>query len=186
MGFIPPPQDHRELAAGVLVCSSIFTVVLPLHEKWSTGIDREEMKMIKTLNRKLFSITCLGEELNLICFPNLVDANEFFARVARPRNQWLLSGSSSTPKSVVSSCMADLELDHGFVYDDQCHVDILNSPFFDLNLEIDQTVEESMTAGLNPNPNPYSLYLNIIWIIRTGTDVTGTSGSFLRLVSANS
>ncbi|KAL0918206.1 hypothetical protein M5K25_010200 [Dendrobium thyrsiflorum] len=27
---------HRELAAGVLVCSSTFAVVLPLHEKWST------------------------------------------------------------------------------------------------------------------------------------------------------
>ncbi|KAL0918207.1 hypothetical protein M5K25_010201 [Dendrobium thyrsiflorum] len=42
----------------------------------------------------------------------------------------------------------------------------------------------SMTAGLNPNPN--SLYLNIIWIIHTGTDVRGISGSFLRLVGANS
>ncbi|PKU69267.1 hypothetical protein MA16_Dca002537 [Dendrobium catenatum] len=32
----------------------------------------------------------------------------------------------------------------------------------------------SMAAGLNPNPN--SLYLNIIWIIRTGTDITGFVG----------
>ncbi|KAH0453830.1 hypothetical protein IEQ34_018154 [Dendrobium chrysotoxum] len=34
--------------------------------------------------------------------------------------------------------MADPEQDHGF----QGRVDILNSPFFDLNIEIDQTVEE--------------------------------------------
>ncbi|KAI0509936.1 hypothetical protein KFK09_010536 [Dendrobium nobile] len=32
-----------------------------------------------------------------------------------------------------------------------------------------KNVYRSMTAGLNPNPN--SLYLNIIWIIRTGTDI---------------
>ncbi|KAL0915002.1 hypothetical protein M5K25_015398 [Dendrobium thyrsiflorum] len=48
----------------------------------------------------------------------------------------------STVKSVVPSCMADPELDHEFVYNDQGHVDILNSPFFDVNLEIDRTVEE--------------------------------------------
>ncbi|PKU80328.1 Acetolactate synthase small subunit 2, chloroplastic [Dendrobium catenatum] len=38
-------------------------------------------------------------------------------------------------------CTVDPELDHGFVYDDQGQVDILKSLFFDLNLDIDQTVE---------------------------------------------
>ncbi|KAL0906882.1 hypothetical protein M5K25_025412 [Dendrobium thyrsiflorum] len=38
--------------------------------------------------------------------------------------------------------MADPEQDHGFVYDDQGQVDILNSPFFDINPEVDPTVEE--------------------------------------------
>ncbi|KAL0909034.1 hypothetical protein M5K25_023556 [Dendrobium thyrsiflorum] len=60
----------------------------------------------------------------------------------KPGDRCLLSGSSSTLKSVVPSCMADPELDHGFVYDDQGQVDILKSPFFDVNLEIDHTVEE--------------------------------------------
>ncbi|KAH0466033.1 hypothetical protein IEQ34_006136 [Dendrobium chrysotoxum] len=38
--------------------------------------------------------------------------------------------------------MADPEYDNGFVYNDQGQVDILNSLFFDINPEVDQTVEE--------------------------------------------
>ncbi|KAL0916295.1 hypothetical protein M5K25_013793 [Dendrobium thyrsiflorum] len=38
--------------------------------------------------------------------------------------------------------MADPEQDHEFVYNEQGHADILNSPFFDINSEVDQTVEE--------------------------------------------
>ncbi|KAL0910272.1 hypothetical protein M5K25_021236 [Dendrobium thyrsiflorum] len=37
--------------------------------------------------------------------------------------------------------MADPEHDHGFVYDIQGRVDLLQSPFFDLNLEVDDTVD---------------------------------------------
>ncbi|KAL0905750.1 hypothetical protein M5K25_024187 [Dendrobium thyrsiflorum] len=36
----------------------------------------------------------------------------------------------------------DLELDHEFVYNDQGQENILKSPFFDVNLEIDHTIEE--------------------------------------------
>ncbi|KAL0922993.1 hypothetical protein M5K25_007033 [Dendrobium thyrsiflorum] len=38
--------------------------------------------------------------------------------------------------------IADPEQDHEFVYNEQGHVVILNSPFFDVNPEVDQTVEE--------------------------------------------
>ncbi|KAL0908830.1 hypothetical protein M5K25_023339 [Dendrobium thyrsiflorum] len=38
-------------------------------------------------------------------------------------------------------CMTDLELDHGFMYDDQGRTDLLRSPFFDLNLNVDDTVD---------------------------------------------
>ncbi|KAL0906572.1 hypothetical protein M5K25_025074 [Dendrobium thyrsiflorum] len=38
--------------------------------------------------------------------------------------------------------VADPEQDHGFVYNEQGHVNILNSPFFDVNPEVDQTIEE--------------------------------------------
>ncbi|KAL0909013.1 hypothetical protein M5K25_023534 [Dendrobium thyrsiflorum] len=38
--------------------------------------------------------------------------------------------------------MADPERDSGFVYNEQGFVDILRSPFFDLNLEVDDSVEE--------------------------------------------
>ncbi|KAL0908505.1 hypothetical protein M5K25_023001 [Dendrobium thyrsiflorum] len=38
--------------------------------------------------------------------------------------------------------MADPERDHGFVFDDQGRVDVLKSPFFDINLEVDATVED--------------------------------------------
>ncbi|KAL0919533.1 hypothetical protein M5K25_011632 [Dendrobium thyrsiflorum] len=39
------------------------------------------------------------------------------------------------------SCMADPEVDHDFVFDDQGQTDILGSPFFDLNLDVDDSVE---------------------------------------------
>ncbi|PKU64188.1 hypothetical protein MA16_Dca005111 [Dendrobium catenatum] len=38
--------------------------------------------------------------------------------------------------------MSDPNLDSGFVYNDQGNVDILRSTFFDVNLEIDNSVEE--------------------------------------------
>ncbi|KAL0905313.1 hypothetical protein M5K25_023723 [Dendrobium thyrsiflorum] len=38
--------------------------------------------------------------------------------------------------------MADLEVDHGFVYDDQGRTNILGSPFLDLNLDVDDSVED--------------------------------------------
>ncbi|KAL0918163.1 hypothetical protein M5K25_010156 [Dendrobium thyrsiflorum] len=38
--------------------------------------------------------------------------------------------------------MADPDVDHGFLYDDQDLVDILQSPFFDPNPEVDDTVDE--------------------------------------------
>ncbi|KAH0456858.1 hypothetical protein IEQ34_014765 [Dendrobium chrysotoxum] len=38
--------------------------------------------------------------------------------------------------------MADPKRDHGFVYNDQGQVDITHSPFFDINPEVDQTIEE--------------------------------------------
>ncbi|KAL0925847.1 hypothetical protein M5K25_004218 [Dendrobium thyrsiflorum] len=38
--------------------------------------------------------------------------------------------------------MADPEVDHGFLYDDQGLVDILRSPFFDPNPEVDDTVDD--------------------------------------------
>ncbi|KAL0916310.1 hypothetical protein M5K25_013811 [Dendrobium thyrsiflorum] len=52
--------------------------------------------------------------------------------------------------------MADPDLDHGFLFDSQGRVDVLRSPFFDINLEIDNTVEEylekiffSLTTAIN-------------------------------------
>ncbi|KAL0917680.1 hypothetical protein M5K25_012760 [Dendrobium thyrsiflorum] len=38
--------------------------------------------------------------------------------------------------------MADPDVDHGFLYDDQGLVDILRSPFFDPNPEVDDTVDD--------------------------------------------
>ncbi|KAL0919695.1 hypothetical protein M5K25_011809 [Dendrobium thyrsiflorum] len=54
----------------------------------------------------------------------------------------------TSPKSEVSCltslllCMADPEQDHKFVYNDQGQIDVFKSPFFNVNLEIDQTVED--------------------------------------------
>ncbi|KAL0927221.1 hypothetical protein M5K25_001383 [Dendrobium thyrsiflorum] len=44
-------------------------------------------------------------------------------------------------KPVSPPCMADPEHDHGFVYDAQGRVDLLRSPFFDVNLAVDDTVD---------------------------------------------
>ncbi|KAL0905565.1 hypothetical protein M5K25_023996 [Dendrobium thyrsiflorum] len=38
-------------------------------------------------------------------------------------------------------CMGDPEIDHGFMYDDQGQTDVLRSPFFDVNLNVDDTVD---------------------------------------------
>ncbi|PKU74119.1 hypothetical protein MA16_Dca023852 [Dendrobium catenatum] len=38
--------------------------------------------------------------------------------------------------------MADLELDSGFVYDEQGNINILHSTFFNFNPETDNSVEE--------------------------------------------
>ncbi|KAL0926585.1 hypothetical protein M5K25_002824 [Dendrobium thyrsiflorum] len=38
--------------------------------------------------------------------------------------------------------MTDSEQDHGFIYDNQGQVDILNSSFFDIKSEVDSTIEE--------------------------------------------
>ncbi|PKU77894.1 hypothetical protein MA16_Dca023474 [Dendrobium catenatum] len=38
--------------------------------------------------------------------------------------------------------MADPEVDHGFLYDDQGLTNILESPFFDMNLEVDAFMED--------------------------------------------
>ncbi|KAL0912967.1 hypothetical protein M5K25_016391 [Dendrobium thyrsiflorum] len=39
-------------------------------------------------------------------------------------------------------CMADPDVDHGFLYDEQGLVDILQSPFFDPNPEVDDTIDD--------------------------------------------
>ncbi|KAL0906267.1 hypothetical protein M5K25_024745 [Dendrobium thyrsiflorum] len=39
-------------------------------------------------------------------------------------------------------CMGDPNIDHGFLYDEQGRVDILNSPFFDVSFGNDRTVDE--------------------------------------------
>ncbi|KAL0914210.1 hypothetical protein M5K25_017722 [Dendrobium thyrsiflorum] len=45
-------------------------------------------------------------------------------------------------KQVFSPWMADPELDSSFVYNEQGFIDILRSPFFDLNPEVDNSVEK--------------------------------------------
>ncbi|KAL0904685.1 hypothetical protein M5K25_026819 [Dendrobium thyrsiflorum] len=45
-------------------------------------------------------------------------------------------------KPVIPPWMADPELDSGFVYNEQGFVDILRSPFFNVNLEVENTIEE--------------------------------------------
>ncbi|KAL0916357.1 hypothetical protein M5K25_013861 [Dendrobium thyrsiflorum] len=39
-------------------------------------------------------------------------------------------------------CMGDPASDHGFLYDEQGRVDILNSPFFDISFGNDRTADE--------------------------------------------
>ncbi|KAL0903926.1 hypothetical protein M5K25_025989 [Dendrobium thyrsiflorum] len=52
------------------------------------------------------------------------------------------TSKDQTCKPASPPCMADLEHDHGFIYDFQERVDLLQSPFFDLNLEVDDTVDD--------------------------------------------
>ncbi|KAL0926303.1 hypothetical protein M5K25_002519 [Dendrobium thyrsiflorum] len=42
------------------------------------------------------------------------------------------AGAAALAHLSLRTCMADPDVDHGFVYDDQGRIDILNSPFFDV------------------------------------------------------
>ncbi|KAL0915814.1 hypothetical protein M5K25_013273 [Dendrobium thyrsiflorum] len=44
--------------------------------------------------------------------------------------------------SLFPPCMADLELDQGFMFDLQGRVDVFRSPFFDINFEINHSIED--------------------------------------------
>ncbi|KAL0909967.1 hypothetical protein M5K25_020886 [Dendrobium thyrsiflorum] len=49
-------------------------------------------------------------------------------------------------------CMGDPANDHSFVYNDQGKIDILRSPFFDINFEIDQFIEDYVEVSSSPWP----------------------------------
>ncbi|KAL0920372.1 hypothetical protein M5K25_009502 [Dendrobium thyrsiflorum] len=48
----------------------------------------------------------------------------------------------SFPSFMYEACMGDPDIDHGFLYDDQGRVDILGSPFFDVEFGNDRTADE--------------------------------------------
>ncbi|KAI0519412.1 hypothetical protein KFK09_006859 [Dendrobium nobile] len=98
--------------------------------------------------------------------------------------------------------MADPERDHGFVYDHQSLADILQSPFFDLNLKVDDTVdvyidrilftlapsiEEHLPSGpwrIIGHPPASSPPANFLWIKTVGVlFLSMTSLGFLKLFS---
>ncbi|KAL0904059.1 hypothetical protein M5K25_026130 [Dendrobium thyrsiflorum] len=63
-------------------------------------------------------------------------------------------------------CMADPDVDHGFVYDDQGRTDILGSPFFDVHFGNDETTNEYIDQIL------YQLTLSIEEHILPGRCIT--------------
>ncbi|KAL0913674.1 hypothetical protein M5K25_017151 [Dendrobium thyrsiflorum] len=58
--------------------------------------------------------------------------------------------------------MADPELDSDFVYNEQGFIDILRSPFFDLNLEVDDSVEEYVERIIFTLSNAVEEQLSIV------------------------
>ncbi|KAL0923380.1 hypothetical protein M5K25_007434 [Dendrobium thyrsiflorum] len=58
--------------------------------------------------------------------------------------------------------MGDLELDSGFVYDEEGRTDVLNSPFFDVFFRSDETVDDYLDQIL------YQLSLSLEEHIRPG------------------
>ncbi|KAL0924637.1 hypothetical protein M5K25_005486 [Dendrobium thyrsiflorum] len=62
--------------------------------------------------------------------------------------------------------MANPELDSGFIFNEQGFVDILRSPFFDVNLEVDNTVEEYMERIIfTLSSSIEELICNVRWVI---------------------
>ncbi|KAL0924564.1 hypothetical protein M5K25_005402 [Dendrobium thyrsiflorum] len=59
-----------------------------------------------------------------------------------PKDHSLLSKYFRHPIVVVHSCMVDPEHDHDFVFDDQGLINIHRSPFFNIDPEVDYSVEE--------------------------------------------
>ncbi|KAL0921097.1 hypothetical protein M5K25_008133 [Dendrobium thyrsiflorum] len=53
------------------------------------------------------------------------------------------SSTTLHPSSTGKPCMGDLDVDHGFLYDDHGRVDIFGSPFFDVEFGNDRTADES-------------------------------------------
>ncbi|KAL0903646.1 hypothetical protein M5K25_028039 [Dendrobium thyrsiflorum] len=78
-----------------------------------------------------------------------------------PEGHTLLSKSSRLLLVAVPSCMADPEHDHSYVFNDQGQVNILKSSFFNINLEINRTVEDyvdrivfSLSAAIDEQLSP--------------------------------
>ncbi|KAL0920874.1 hypothetical protein M5K25_007889 [Dendrobium thyrsiflorum] len=64
--------------------------------------------------------------------------------------------------------MDDPNLDSGFTYDEQGFVDILHSPFFDVNLNIDGMVEEYLERIIFTLSNSIEEQIgNVQWTIIT-------------------
>ncbi|KAL0913987.1 hypothetical protein M5K25_017482 [Dendrobium thyrsiflorum] len=71
--------------------------------------------------------------------------------------------NASTP---LKQCMADPDLNSGFTYDEQGFVDILRSPFFDVNLAIDNMVEEYVERIIFTLSNVIEEHIsNVQWTI---------------------
>ncbi|KAL0920309.1 hypothetical protein M5K25_009434 [Dendrobium thyrsiflorum] len=70
--------------------------------------------------------------------PFAVNKNFFLAKESSRTTKSILH-DTSTPRVL---CMADPERDSDFIYNEQGFVDILRSPFFDVNPEVDNSVEE--------------------------------------------
>ncbi|KAL0918829.1 hypothetical protein M5K25_010870 [Dendrobium thyrsiflorum] len=85
--------------------------------------------------------------------------------------------------SSFSPWMADPNLDHGFVFDDQGLVDVLHSPFFDIDFENDHTVEEyvdrilfSLATAIDQRRPP------VQWQLSHPPPVTSFSGAHKKLI----
>ncbi|KAL0923683.1 hypothetical protein M5K25_007749 [Dendrobium thyrsiflorum] len=83
--------------------------------------------------------------------------------------------------------MADPELDHGFVFDPQGRVDILQSLFFDIDFDIDPSVEDYINRILFTLSNVIDEHqLSVQWQILQHTPVISspTNSSLSNTTSA--
>ncbi|KAL0916446.1 hypothetical protein M5K25_013960 [Dendrobium thyrsiflorum] len=136
----------RSINGFIMGCFSIFQAA-PM-EVWKK-VSKERL-----LEHVLISLSCLASSAPPLS-PDPLSLSLSHGRTPPPPYKPQPLSSLTLYLQPWRVCMADPDVEHGFVYDDQGRTDILGSPFFDVHFGTDETVDGYIDRIL------YQLFLSI-------------------------